>query len=104
MKTPWGESQHVKKIAPGIFFVDTPVHGGYRVWKFMLNKMPEHLKLSDGWYEEDCEWCKVVIAFPGLFTGYLVTIANDTYNRWFNKYGHYKSNEVIKHEQPLGTM
>jgi len=31
--SPWGKSQQINKIAPGIAFVSTAGHGGYRVAK-----------------------------------------------------------------------
>src|SRR3546814_15554429 len=32
--------------------------------------MPGVLRVAGGWYEEDCEWAKVAIGFPDLFTDY----------------------------------
>lgn len=72
MHTPWGQSDHVEQIAPGILRVSTPSHGGYRVYKSRVEEMPAPLRdfepfAGAGWYEEDCDWCVVVLAYPDLF-------------------------------------
>lgn len=70
MDTPWGIADHVKDIGLGIKRVDTPSHGGYFVPDEMLKKMPPatHKTFAGkGWYEEDCDWCMVVLSFPELF-------------------------------------
>lgn len=84
MNTPWGKSQTKKVIAPGITFYSTASHGGYKVNKAQRDKMPAHLINSDGWYEEDCEWCKVALAFPEYFPN-TNPLAIAVYDRWFNK-------------------
>ena len=85
MRTPWGESQSVETVVPGIVFVSTASHGGYRVSKKLLDTMPEHLRSKDGWYEEDCEACKVVLAFPWAFDADKIVRALTSYNHWFKK-------------------
>ena len=45
--TPWGAADHVECIAPGVFAVSTPSHGGL--------------------YEEDCAAACVVVAMPQHF-------------------------------------
>ena len=74
ISTPWGTSDHVQDIGRGILSVDTPSHGGYFVPTSLLPAIPEaHQKRAEywsgsrNWYEEDCEWASVAVAFPDLF-------------------------------------
>lgn len=80
--TPWGMSDHVTRYARGINFYDTPSHGGYKVSAKLNASMPEPLRNADGWYEEDCEWCKVVLAFPQYFP-FKDWAAEKTLRNWF---------------------
>ena len=40
--------------------------------------MPEALRLPSGWYEEDCDWARVALAFPERFTPEDVAQAQQT--------------------------
>ena len=47
-------------------------HGGYYVSPARVASMPEPLRefkpwAGDNWYEEDCDWCIVALAFPQFF-------------------------------------
>lgn len=71
--TPWGFSQDSHTIAPGIVRHDTPSHGGYSLSPDRLAEMPAALRAfppfaGEGWYEEDCDWAVVVLAFPLAFS------------------------------------
>jgi hypothetical protein len=70
--TPWGTSDYSKSYTRGIVFYGTPGHGGFRVSRTMNERIPDCLRQAtargDGWYEEDCEWAKIAIAFPQFFT------------------------------------
>jgi hypothetical protein len=79
-RTPWGIADEVVVINPAasphdrIYRVDTPSHGGYYVPYSMLSRIPkEHQKRaakwsgSRYWYEEDCEWASVCVAYPEFF-------------------------------------
>ena len=75
MNTPWGSSQSVEVIAPGIRFLSTASHGGIELSRERLAEMPAHLKTPTTFYqagstffEEDCEYARVVLAFPQYFT------------------------------------
>lgn len=81
--TPWGKSHQVQHIVQGINFYSTPSHGGYHVSPTMLRKMPLVLLNADGWYEEDCEWAKVVLAFPKFFPDKVWAEAKSTLRAWF---------------------
>lgn len=68
MDTPWGRADTAVDIGMGIMRVSTPSHGGFAVPPSVLRIMPGLLVNRDGWYEEDCEWSKVAVAFPHLFS------------------------------------
>lgn len=89
--TPWGRADYRYKYCSGINSYGTPGHGGFKVSAKMLAKMPEALRNPDGWYEEDCEACKVIIAFPHLFDAGKVASAQKSFDFWFNSDGTYKA-------------
>ena len=81
--SPWETIQHVHELAPGIISVSTASHGG--LWincsrlTTMLKEHPELCRPTDcyprgkrssgyQWFEEDCEWARVALAFPAAFT------------------------------------
>ena len=73
MNTPWGMSDHVENVGGGILRVDTPSHGGYFVPPELYASMPALLQGSNSygggtWFEQDCEWAIVALAFPELFS------------------------------------
>lgn len=70
--SPWGPVQDATHVAPGIWFVSTEGHGGYLLSTERRLAMPEHLKqvytfAGGNWYEEDCDWSLVALAFPDTF-------------------------------------
>lgn len=69
--TPWGYADSEKEIGGGIISVSTPSHGGLFVPPLVFNTMPAELKCNvygEGtWFEEDCEWALVALAFPQYF-------------------------------------
>lgn len=81
--TPWGAAQDSKKYATGIISYSTASHGGFHLSKTRQEEMPEVLRNPSGWYEEDCEWCKVVIAFSRYFEPKELLQAYDTLRDWF---------------------
>lgn len=76
--SPWGKPDFVREIAPGIWSVWTPSHGGYRVSAERLAAMPAALREfqtfnnNDGWYEEDCDWAIVCVAYPVEFCAHAI--------------------------------
>jgi len=84
--TPWGKPDHAVRYGTGIVFYSTPSHGGFKVTPTLNRKMPDHLRLADGWYEEDCDWCRVALAFPALFTARERRHAQQT-AEWAASYG-----------------
>jgi len=82
-QTPWGKSDSSTKIARGIVSYSTPSHGGIHVSKGLLAKMPEPFRKTNGWYEEDCEWCMVALSFPQFFSDENVKAAHQTARQYF---------------------
>ena len=69
-ESPWGRVEHVQRIAPGIWMVDTAGHGGFFVAASRLKQMPIQSTRwsSGGWFEEDRDAALVVHQWPELFT------------------------------------
>jgi hypothetical protein len=70
--TPWGVADSSHVVAPGIIRYDTPSHGGYYVSPERVLTMPKPLRefkpfAGPNWYEEDCDWAIVALAFPQFF-------------------------------------
>ncbi len=73
--SPWGPIDFVAALgADGIVTVSTPGHGGLFVPAALLDRIPAAHRSyaakwsgSDQWYEEDCAWAAVALAFPWLF-------------------------------------
>ncbi|RKF22348.1 hypothetical protein D6851_03685 [Altericroceibacterium spongiae] len=81
--TPWGQSDSSEIYGEGVVFHSTPSHGGFKLDAIPNAQVPEALRNADGWYEEDCEWAKVTIAFPALFTDRERRQADETIrNQW----------------------
>jgi hypothetical protein len=93
-RTPWGRADFVEQITNGqttVISVCTPSHGGYFVPKKHLDRIdPAHrayaLKWSgsEQWYEEDCAWAAVVLAFPELFDAEHLAAAKESAARWLD--------------------
>ncbi len=71
--SPWDTIQHIEAIEEdgSILSITTAGHGGLWVSKEKQAQMPAILRpnLDGHWYEEDCEWAKVHVAFPNLEGG-----------------------------------
>ncbi|MHB8565317.1 MAG: DUF7007 domain-containing protein, partial [Acidiferrobacteraceae bacterium] len=84
--TPWGPSQKQEKKADGIVSHSTASHGGYCLSAQRQAEMPEYLRLGHenetGWYEEDCDWCLVAVAFPQFFSQEEQVAALTTLRNW----------------------
>ena len=61
--SPWGAVQFCDKLADGILSVSTAGHGGIKLDRKRNAAMPDYLRRSGGWYEEDCEWCLPFVVF-----------------------------------------
>lgn len=78
LEIPWGPAQHIHVIAPGIVSYSTASHGGIHLSPERFAEMPKPLQEfvpfggeqhgPGRWYEEDCDWAIVAVAFPQFFT------------------------------------
>jgi hypothetical protein len=66
MHTPWGNAQTVINLCPGLGWVSTASHGGYRVCSQLNEKIPDYVRCEDGWYEEDCAASIVEVFFEQM--------------------------------------
>lgn len=81
MTTPWGFSEQVSSMSPDglIISVQTLRHGGIGINKKL--EMPEYLasvSIQDSewrWFEEDCGWACVALAFPQYFKAHHLDLA-----------------------------
>jgi hypothetical protein len=91
--TPWGKADSVVIIAPGIASYSTPSHGGLWLSAERVAGMPRVLRehqtftvwcsRSGGqWYEEDCDWAIVALAYPAYFTQAEIDAAHGMLKVW----------------------
>jgi hypothetical protein len=85
--TPWGAADDVSPVAPGIYSIGTPSHGGFHVASDQLEAMPPMLRAvgAGRWFEEDCACAAVVLAFPSRFEPKIVEYAAGSLERWYPK-------------------
>ena len=88
--TPWGEPDQPegwRTVAPGIEWITTPSHGGFRLSRERYESMPERYRRAsftrDQHFEEDCSWCAVVLAFPEHFPQSMRDSADRTWRSYF---------------------
>lgn len=68
--TPWGLSDSATEVAEGITIYTTATHGGIHLAAKRNARVPEYMRRSGGWYEEDCEFAIAVAVFPDEFKDY----------------------------------
>jgi hypothetical protein len=103
-RSPWGPVQNAEEYAPGVWKIDTASHGGFKLSRQRNAAVPAYMRSKGGWYEEDCQWAFVALAFPELFqqlrpwqkpgdkTHYQYAI--ETAQRWYpDEYRHFMSGE-----------
>lgn len=101
--TPWGTAQTETQITPGITWFSTASHGGFRLdgdmWREFHLRFPEAvLWAGNPWFEEDCDWAWVPIAFPEFFSDDKIAYAVDmvmTYGRMASARTYVARNPVI---------
>jgi len=81
--TPWGPSQYATIYAEGIICYETASHGGFRLDHERNLALHAALRLCEGWYEEDCDWTRVAVGYPDLFTDKEKTAAEKTLRDWY---------------------
>lgn len=67
IRTPWGQSQVIYNVAPGIIFASTASHGGFKLDRALNAQVPAEARKRGGWYEENCEWAIPFLTFPEIF-------------------------------------
>jgi hypothetical protein len=102
LQTPWGMADCVVTLGEvtengcsyAILSVSTPSHGGIYVPPALLHHIPEHHRAyakkwsrSESWYEEDCAWAAVALAFPQLFPAAAVQQAACVAAQYLNREG-----------------
>ena len=70
--SPWGRVDCATHVADGIWSVSTASHGGYHLspsrMREFRQKFPAFTTWAGGpWFEEDCDWAAVCLAFPEYF-------------------------------------
>lgn len=83
--TPWGPTQEINEIAPGIVFYSTASHGGYLVSPERNKQIAEKYRLGKqflGWYEEDCGWAPLAATWPELFPNVTSKQVNSMLPSW----------------------
>ncbi len=60
VSTLWGKPDTAVQILPGIWEVTTPSHGGFVLSDERQAAMPDELRLDGVFYEEDCDWARVL--------------------------------------------
>ena len=86
-QTRWGRAQTEHTIAEGIIHYTTASHGGFGLSPARYAAMPAHLRAcswtGDRWFEEDCAWCAVVLAWPEYFDASTKAAAERTYQQCY---------------------
>ena len=72
--SPWGAIQSREQVADGIESISTASHGGYWLSRerraSFVARFPDFTPFAGlPWFEEDCDWAAVVLAFPIAFNG-----------------------------------
>ena len=87
--TPWGKADHKTPITRGINFYSTPGHGGYSVSKGLFAKMnPALASIGEAyggafWFEEDCAYAAVYLAFPEHFDASKLACAHESIKDYY---------------------
>jgi len=79
--TPWGRAESCISYAEGITFYVTPSHGGFHLSAARMNIVRALFRgfvtfAGGPWFEEDCDYCVVVLAFQDVFTSTEVSAAS----------------------------
>lgn len=80
--TPWGTSVVAVAYSAGVIRHQTTSHGGFALTEYRNTAIPNLLRTADGFYEQDCAWAAVAIAFPELFTDLEKRRAEDALKRF----------------------
>lgn len=67
-KTPWGVARLAIDHGEGVVLFSAPEQDGFHLAPETNALVPSELRLADGWYQEDGDGARVVLAMPHLFT------------------------------------
>lgn len=102
--SPWGQIDQRRELAPGIWKVSTPSHGGIHLSPERYEAMPDYMKAtaysSDGWYEEDVDWALVAIVFPEAFDAEALEVAHRAFKDWHPDKRHAWQGEAMRKVAP----
>lgn len=68
VRTPWGVARSCTDHGDGVLLYSAAEQDGFHLSEEANARMPERLRLPDGWYHDDGDSARVVIAMPHLFT------------------------------------
>jgi hypothetical protein len=102
VSTPWGLSQHAVLYADGIVVHSTASHGGFSLTPDRNRLVPSALRAPDGFYEEDCAWVAVAIAYPDFFTDLEKRDADDILRNVYPEAWEDKHGKVLQPGQSQG--
>lgn len=80
--SPWGQIDHSRELASGIFNVSTPGHGGYWLSPARRAKLPSvafkrNFLKDAAWWEEDCDWCVPFLFFHEEIKPFYASVGYD---------------------------
>lgn len=68
VRTPWGTARSCTDHGEGVLLYSAAEQDGFHLSEEANARMPLALRLPDGWYHDDGDSARVVIAMPHLFT------------------------------------
>lgn len=93
-RSPWGPIHQSKVLAEGVTKVTTATHGGIKLARQVNSKIPEVLRRSNGWYEEDIEWAIPALFLPEAFPGQEADALRVVKSHWPDQYSFWSGVEV----------
>lgn len=97
--SPWGTIQIVEEIGPGIQRVHTAGHGGLKLDRKRNAAVPEYMRRTGGWYEEDCEYAIPIVVFPESFSPQVLPGAESTLKNYFpDEYERFRGTVILPGE------
>ena len=103
--TIWGEAETALPVAQGIHLVTTASHGGYVLSHHRIKVLKQLFPLAtpykgdERYWEEDCDWVYVIMAFPQCFNDDQVQLAKKQYQNQNSFYADDNVNKPTKGEE-----
>lgn len=76
--SPWGRPDQARQLAPGIWSLSTPSHGGIHLSSERNAAVPPAIRAENAFYEEDCSWSYVAAVHPDAFSTAQLSLAMRT--------------------------